>query len=73
MDRRTSVATHWEVHMTKRRYAKTELGPGHGLVVGAALGTILFALTGSVWWLGLVGIGLVAGAALGQLLDRTHS
>lgn len=59
-----------------RRYSRTELGTGYGLVAGAAVGVLLLAATGSAVWLGVcAAIGLVAGAAWGQLSDersRTH-
>ena len=35
-----------------------------GLIVGAAAGVVLYALLGSWWWFGLVGLGLIVGAAM---------
>jgi hypothetical protein len=35
-----------------------------GIVAGGTVGAVLFALTGQVWWLGIVGVGLVLGAGM---------
>ena len=35
-----------------------------GLIAGAAAGIVLYALLGSLWWVGLVVVGLVVGAAM---------
>lgn len=35
-----------------------------GIVAGGAVGVLMFALTGQLWWFGLVGVGLVLGAGM---------
>jgi hypothetical protein len=43
-----------------------ENSAGIGLVFGSAVGTLIFALTGWVLWVGIgAGLGLVIGAAVG--------
>ena len=35
-----------------------------GSVFGGAAGVLLYAITGEIWWFGLVGVGLVLGAGI---------
>ncbi|MBM7799048.1 hypothetical protein JOE57_001969 [Microlunatus panaciterrae] len=37
-----------------------------GLVLGAGIGIVIFALTAQVWWFGLFMLGLVVGALIDQ-------
>lgn len=48
------------------------LGVAYGLVAGAAVGSILLALTGELMWLSIApGIGLIVGLAVPSLADRS--
>ncbi len=57
----------------KRGYTNTELGMMFGLLIGAALGITIFALTGQAWWLTVAGAGLALGFGLGATWDKRGS
>jgi hypothetical protein len=51
----------------KDRESRAAFPAGVGLIFGAAIGTVLFALTGSPVWIGLAtGLGVIFGAAFGR-------
>ncbi|MGD2043935.1 MAG: hypothetical protein PVJ28_09825 [Acidimicrobiia bacterium] len=51
----------------KDRESRAAIPAGVGLIFGAAIGTVLFALTDSPVWIGLgSGLGIVFGVALGR-------
>jgi len=56
--------------MNKRQYTPTELGMMYGMVIGAAIGVILFAITNEVWWLGAIGAGLALGLGIGASMEK---
>ncbi|HHX45703.1 MAG TPA: hypothetical protein GX714_17240 [Chloroflexi bacterium] len=41
-----------------------------GIIVGGAAGVLMFALTGQMWWFGLVGVGLILGAGIDNARRR---
>ena len=50
-----------EEHIERKKYTYASVG----LIIGAALGTVMFALSGTVWLIGAgAGLGLVIGAAI---------
>ncbi len=59
--------------MNKRQYSKTELGMMYGLLAGAAIFAIMFALTGNVLWTAAVGAGLALGLGIGATMDKSAS
>ena len=59
--------------MSNRKYTKTELGMMYGVMIGGAIGAIMFALTGEVVWFGAVGIGIAVGLGIGASLDKSGS
>jgi hypothetical protein len=51
----------------KDRESQAAIPAGVGLIFGAAIGTVLFALTDSPVWIGLgSGLGIILGAAFGR-------
>ena len=51
----------------KDRESRTAIPAGVGLIFGAAIGTVLFALTDNPVWIGLgIGLGIIIGSAFGR-------
>jgi hypothetical protein len=51
----------------KDRESQAVIPTGVGLIFGAAIGTVLFALTENPVWIGLgTGLGIIFGAAFGR-------
>lgn len=59
--------------MNKRQYSKTELGMMYGLLAGAAVFAIMFALTGNALWTVAVGAGIALGLGIGATMDKRGS
>ncbi|MGB9357138.1 MAG: hypothetical protein WCC01_01145 [Acidimicrobiia bacterium] len=54
--------------MSGRARKPSEALIGAALVVGAAVGAVLFALTGAAFWIGIAsGLGLVVGLVVDQI------
>ncbi|MFK5634290.1 MULTISPECIES: hypothetical protein [unclassified Ornithinimicrobium] len=51
------------------RVTSTQWGLVAGLLIGAAVGVVLFALTNEVLWLVLPGVGVALGSGIGASLD----
>ena len=55
--------------MNKRQYTPTELGMLFGMIIGGAIGVILFAITNDARWFAITGLGLSLGLGIGAMLD----
>jgi uncharacterized membrane protein YccC len=51
----------------------TQLGMLLGIVIGAAIGVVLFAVTTDALWLTLPGVGVALGLGLGATVDHRGS
>ncbi len=56
--------------MNNRKYTSTELGMMYGLLAGAAIGLVLFAITSNALWFIAIGAGLALGFGLGATWGR---
>lgn len=56
-----------------RRVTPTQLGMLWGIVVGAALGVVLFAVTSTALWLTLPGVGVALGLGVGATIDKRRN
>ena len=56
--------------MNNRAYTKSELGMLYGMMIGASVFLIMFALTSEILWVLAVGIGLALGLGLGASMDE---
>lgn len=56
--------------MNNRAYTKAELGMLYGMMIGASIFLIMFALTSELLWVLAVGIGLALGLGLRASMDE---
>ena len=69
----------WKTHLygsrlpsgmaSKRKFTNTELGISYGLIIGAVVVGMLFALTNDPIYFSYLGFGLVIGLVIGSYLD----
>ena len=55
-----------------RTVTPTELGMLMGLIAGAAVGVLLFAITINALWLTLPGVGLTLGLGVGATIEKRN-
>jgi len=58
--------------MQVREHGFAQLGMLAGIVLGSGLGVLLFALTGEMLFLLLVGLGAPLGLGIGGAMDRSR-
>jgi hypothetical protein len=59
--------------MKRRKDTNSELGMMYGIIVGAAIGTLLFVFTHNAIWLTAIGVGVALGLSIGAGKDRGDS
>jgi len=56
--------------MKKRKYTPTELGMIYGMLVGAVVFLVMFALTSEILWILAIGPGVAMGLGIGATMEK---
>ncbi|MGC5585612.1 hypothetical protein ACQE98_01925 [Ornithinimicrobium sp. W1679] len=58
--------------MAGPRVTPTQTGMMYGMIAGAGIGAVMFALSGDVLWIVLAGVGVALGLGIGATVEQSR-